>query len=116
MHTWLDKLVMDNNADVNEKVKKYVSYLAYNYIDTVCGFSGGMTGKKQMEMHRFYNEINELVYKEKGHELVDLPEETYRYIVTCLEYMGFRREPSMEIQIVDVSGITNNDLLFDGSI
>lgn len=105
---WISKVFCGQYADA--KVQKDVVCLCFGLIDAVCGISNGMTGKKQMDMWKFFEEINTRFLEEKGTELWWMPEETYRYIVTCIEYAGFKRQPDGSELTVDVSHITCNDI------
>jgi hypothetical protein len=111
---WFGKMMKELKIEKSKVVRNNVLGIAYGLMDAVCGMSGGMTGKKQMDTWKFYKSINEKLKQETGHELSDLSEETYRYIVTCLEHIGFMRIPSTSNAIVDVSNITDNDI-FDWS-
>lgn len=78
--------------------------------DAICQISYGMIGKKQRDMWNFFREINEKLLNDTGYELSESPEEIYRYIMTCLEFIGFERKPSKSNVIVDVSCISYNDI------
>ncbi len=107
---WISKVLCGQYAEVDVKVQKDVTSLCFGLIDAVCGISNGMTGKKQMDMWKFFEEINARFLKENGTELWWMPEETYRYIVACIEYAGFKRRPDVSELTVDVSHITCNDI------
>lgn len=107
---WLGKMMKDQKIEKNKRVINNAMAVSFGLLDAVCGISYGMTGKKQMDMWKFYEEINEKLKEETGHELYELTEETYRYIITCLEYVGFMRNPSKLETIIDVSNITLNNI------
>ena len=88
-----------------------INAAVYGFVDAICHVGHGMSGKKQMELWKFYEQINEQMLKEKGLELYQLPELTLQYIVTCLDYLGLRRQnkPSNCIK-VDVSGISYDEI------
>lgn len=77
----------------------------------VCHVGHGMTGRKQMELWKFYEQINEKLLEERNLELYQLPEETLQYIVTCLDYLGLKRQdkPANLIK-VDVSSISYDEI------
>lgn len=107
---WIARLMNEHSMDKKKKTKNNLIAVTFGLMEAVCGIGGGMTGKKQMDMWKFYEETNERLQQETGHELCELSEETYRYIVTCLEYVGIKREPSIGEMCVDVSFITWNDI------
>ena len=107
---WISKVFFGQYAEVRTKERNDAICLCFALIDAVCGISGGMTGKKQMDMWKFFEEINARFLDEDGTELWWMPEETCRYIVTCIEYAGFKRQPDTSELTVDVSHITYNDI------
>jgi hypothetical protein len=110
LFNWLGKMIKEQKIEKNNRVRNNALAVAFGLMDAVCGISCGMTGKKQMDMWKFYEEVNKQLKQETGHEMDELVEETYRYIVTCLEYVGFNRNPSKSETIIDVSKITWNNI------
>ena len=111
IETWIIKLAQKNGISIDKKVEKDIDSLVVCFIYTVCGISPGISNKKFKEMVMLYNHMDEKLQKEKNEYLCDNPEENYRFIVTCLEYMGFKRIPSDFDGIIDARGIGCNDIL-----
>lgn len=111
VHTWVTKLAEGNGGKITRQSKNDISSLTFSITDTVCELIITLSGKKYKEMVEFYNKLNEEVYAEKGKYIESLPEYAYRYVVTCIEYMGYKRVPSKGENVVDVSEIP-----FDGFV
>lgn len=110
IETWLTKLEINNNNCINEKIKKGIFSLNICYINTICGISPGIGEKKYREMVRLFQELDQKQFDKTGQRLENCPEECYRYIVTCMEYMGLKREPSVGDKLVDLREIYYSDL------
>lgn len=107
---WLIKIAKSNQEIVDEKRKKSIECLVVCFINTVCGISPGISGKKYRNMVNMYKETDIKIQEKIGKSITDCPEINYRYIVSCLEYMGLYRSPKSLDGTVDMSGIYYSDL------
>ncbi len=109
LQKWISGMAEQDGITINEKIEKDILNLVYTLEYAPCGRSSGFVGKKHREMRKFYDELDKEM-EEKGQYLAVCPEENYRYIVTCLEYMGFKRVPSTGTEKIDMRGVFYNDL------
>jgi hypothetical protein len=116
--TWIRKtmiyqnigLVQELNVDT-KGLKSSIMAATFGLSDTVCYIWSGTTGKKQVDTRKFFEYVNKELQEKKGLEMYQLPVETFQYILTCLQYLGFsRKEKTGAIQKVDVSQITYEEL------
>lgn len=110
LETWILKMARKNNIVIDKNMDKTIMSLVVCFIYTICGISPGISGKKYTDMVKLYNKIKDMVQREKGDYIENCPEENYRYIVTCLEYMGLKREPREIERVIDASEIVYDDL------
>ncbi len=110
LETWLIKMAMNNEIAIDKRMEKNIYVLTICFINTICGISPGISGKKYRDMIDLYNEIKSDIQLQTGGDIDDYPEINYRYIVSCLEYMGLQRVPKLLNDMVDMRNIYYNDL------
>lgn len=108
--SWIGKMMIIQGIEKNKTKRNDARAITFGLLEAVCEQCAGRGGKKQMNMLKFYEEINTSLKQETGHELYELPVETYRFIITCLEYIGIKRKASIGEGIIDVSQISQNDI------
>lgn len=110
LETWLIKMAMNNESIIDKRMQKNIEVITVCFINTICGISPGISGKKYRDMVDLYNEIKSDIKIQTGGYIEDYPEINYRYIVSCLEYMGLQRVPKLLDDMVDMRNIYYNDL------
>jgi len=105
VNTWVTKIAGYEGKTLNKKTKEELASLTFALTDTVCGLYVTMYGKKYKEMVEYYKEQDTLFTAESGISIENSPEYAYRFIVACLDYMGYTREASRSEKCVDVSKI-----------
>ena len=108
--TWLIKIAKSNKQDIDNKMIKSIECLVICFINTVCAIGPGISGIKYRNMVNLYEEIENKIRDEEGKYIMDCPEINYRYIVSCLEYMGLQRKPKNLEGSVDMTCIYYSDL------
>lgn len=103
--TWVRKTAGCEGQSLSQKKKEELAALTFTLTDTVCGLYVTMYGKKYKEMVKFYKEQEEVFAARSGMWIENSPEDSYRFIVAFLEYMGYTREASQSEKTVDVSEI-----------
>ena len=103
--TWVTKIAGYEGESLNRKTRDELSSLTFALTDTVCGLYITMYGKRYKEMVAYYKEQDALFMDESGMSIENSPEYAYRFIMACLDYMGYKREASQSEKTVDVSGI-----------
>ncbi len=103
--TWVTKIAGYERNNLSTKLENDIISLTFALTDTVCGMYITMHGKKYKEMIKFYKEQDALFMAEHGKSIEYSAEYSYRVIMACIEYMGYKREPSVGDQCVDVSKV-----------
>lgn len=109
INSWLRKMVEKTGGEYNEKIEKDIWNLTFTYI-YIIGQNTKIPGKKPREMFELYKEHDKRLREKNENRIADSPEYMYRYIVSCLEYMGFERRPTTDMGIVDMTHIYYGDL------
>ena len=107
---WVEKM-SGFKGEVTERKRKEWASLTFALLDAFANLESFMTGKKYKELIVFFKEQDDLLYSTQGYCIEHSPEYAYRFIMACIEYMGYSREPNEDTEIVDVS-----EMPFDGFI
>ena len=118
IENWISESMIYKNIGLVKDIDKSTKGLKSNINSsaailsyTVCQIDNGISGKKDRDVIKYFEEMNYNLLNSRGFEMEKLPIETFKFIVSCLEYLGFKRKERMDKFInVNVSIIKYGDL------
>ncbi len=118
IETWISESMIYKNIGLVKEIAKSTKGLESNINSlaailsySVCRINNGISGKKDREIIKFFEKINQDLLHSRGVGMEKSPVETFKFIVSCLEFLGFKRSETIDKSItVDVSNIKYEEL------